>query len=95
MIDFLCHMTSPICIISFKNFSYSFRGLIQRPPASRDITIHAIAIQENILLSTEKPTVKNAMPRTRKTMDILRLFSFIDPFFLLGYCFGFISEYGV
>jgi len=61
----------------------------------RDITIHAIATQEKILLFVEKPMVKNAIPRMRKIMDMLFLLSLIVRFpFELDYRFDLISGYG-
>jgi len=45
--------------------------------------MQAIAIHEKAVLSIEMPRAKNAMPRTRKTIDTFRLFSFIYLLILL------------
>jgi len=63
--------------------NYFLLGLNQRPPATSDITMQAIAIHEKAVLSIEMPRAKNAMPRTRKTIDTFRLFSFIYLLILL------------
>jgi len=41
------------------------------------MTMNAIAIHEKAVLSVEIPRTKNTIPRRRKIVELLRLFSFI------------------
>ena len=55
-------------------------------------TINATATHEKAVLSAARPIARKAMPRMRKTVDVLRLLGFIVDRF--PYFKDLISEYG-
>ena len=59
--------------------AYLPRGFNHLPPAMSEMTMKAIAAQVKALLSVERPMAKNAMPRMRNALEILRLFCFMSP----------------
>ena len=61
---------------------YFFLGLIHLPPVMSEMRMNTIAAYEKAVLSMLIPIVRNAMPRIRKTIETLRLFScMMKPYF--------------
>jgi len=56
--------------------NYFLLGFIHLPPATSEIIIKATAAHEKAVMCVPTPTVRKAIPRTRKTADTLRRFIF-------------------
>jgi hypothetical protein len=63
--------------------NYFLLGLIHLPPETNEIMMQTTAAQEKAVMCVPIPIARKAMPRIRKTVDIIRRFIFIVASLLL------------